>query len=177
MVKNWKSEEFQWLEYALDVIHTGSREICYRPPKDTDDDYLILVDVDTYKTLYSELIEQGWKQGGYSHYSSKLLPLDPFPPFEHIQDKKASVFHAFRKEEINLICTASTEYFENFKKATKLAKYLNLRDKDDRVTLFQAVIQDIWPGYNLKDFQNGSTLFKRSRYGCGRCFIWISLQR
>lgn len=45
----------------------------------------------------------------------------------------------------NVIVTLSPDYFENFRKATYLARYLNLQKKEERVTVFQAVCHDVWP--------------------------------
>lgn len=65
-----------------------------------------------------------------------------FPDF--LDTTKTGVFRSWKKDDLNLILTCSTEYYDNFYKATKLASRLNLLDKSDRIALFEAVCFDNW---------------------------------
>lgn len=59
--------------------------------------------------------------------------------------------------EINLLVTCNDQYFQDFTRATFLCQALNLKDKADRVTVFEALTRDVWPpGRKKKD----SRLFK-----------------
>ncbi|MNF99067.1 hypothetical protein D3C84_819530 [compost metagenome] len=49
-------------------------------------------------------------------------------------------FQSFTLDDLNLIVTFDPEFYRRFMAATGVAKHLNLLDKQDRVTLFQAVL-------------------------------------
>ncbi len=59
---------------------------------------------------------------------------------------------------LNVIITWDEGHFDTFKKATALAKALNLKTKQERVILFEAINRGIWPD-NLSEAgsQNGET--------------------
>lgn len=52
--------------------------------------------------------------------------------------------------EINLLVTCNGQYFDDFTRATFLSKGLNLKDKADRVMVFEALTRDVWPTGNEK---------------------------
>lgn len=133
-----------WLDYCLRCIHTGSRVICNPPVTDTDDDYLLLVDITLAGKLVTDLIEDGYKVGGSM---AQIRPLKEYPNIEDI-DRDDGVFQSFKKGDVNVIVTASAEYFENFVKATFLCKKLNLLEKHDRVEVFQSICCDSWSLYS-----------------------------
>lgn len=49
-------------------------------------------------------------------------------------------FRSWRKGDVNIIVTYRRSFFDAFMAATHVAKRLNLREKADRVALFQAVL-------------------------------------
>lgn len=49
-------------------------------------------------------------------------------------------FYSLRRDKINLIVTQSLEFYSRFLLATEVAKRLNLLKKEDRITLFQAIL-------------------------------------
>lgn len=104
----------------------GSRVTCDPPPTDTDEDWLFLVtDVGEFAEC---VISAGFVADGsvienqHSTHSSSFLSL-----------KQES-------ENINVIATADPSFFRAFMAATRVAKRLNLLDKEDRIALFQAVL-------------------------------------
>lgn len=70
-----------------------------------------------------------------------LPRLKTYPDFED----RSQVFRSWKKDDQNLILTCSVEYFDNFWCATRLATRLNLREKKDRIAVFEAVAFDKWP--------------------------------
>lgn len=134
------------------VLHTGSRVICDPPPVGTDDDYLVLVSPENVELLAVRLMNNGWILGGslptrtVSGWPSPIpdYTLRPHHEYEGGLLRQDRVFHSWVNGEVNLIVTANDQYFEDFHKATLLARRLNLTSKIDRVNLFNAVIWDVW---------------------------------
>ena len=104
------------------LCHTGSRAICVPSPTDTDDDYLVLA-----KPWLEDILKgQGWCKESADRYGT-------------------SVFHSWRKDDINLIVTQDCEFFRKFELATKVAAAMNVSSKKDRVTLFKAILYGTSP--------------------------------
>lgn len=104
----------------------GSRVTCNPPPVDTDEDYLVQIrdDRETVGRVVNELSRAGFKWEGNEHY----------------QDA-AGDFMSWRSEaNINLIVTANPEFARRHRTATALCKRMNLMAKNDRISLFQAVL-------------------------------------
>ena len=102
---------------VLDHARTGSRVICNPPELDTDDDYVVLVrDANAFRL---QAVELGW---------------------ETSEGSEVPQFESFRKVDVNLIVTTDEAFFKRFDAATHVAARLNLRNKDDRIALFQAVL-------------------------------------
>lgn len=141
--------KFWWMEYCIECIHTGSRVICSPPPTNTDDDYMLLVDIGIVPKLEEELLKDGYKLGGSFKVRMESGPLKEYPSVEELTKEKGNVFHSYKKDVLNVIITASPEYYVNFKKATSLAIELNLLYKDARVALFHAICTDDWPLYSI----------------------------
>ena len=49
----------------------------------------------------------------------------------------------YRKGNFNLIVTDDSSFFDKFKIATEVAKKLNLKEKEQRVALFQYIVDGI----------------------------------
>lgn len=105
------------------IYQTGSSVICNPPVIDTDIDYII--------------------------YTNEDIKLDTFLKcegfIESCKDREEydltdEGFYCYRKENINLITTTSFPFYLKWVTATKLAKKLNLLNKEDRITLFQFVL-------------------------------------
>lgn len=115
------------------ALPTGSRVICDPPPEDTDEDWVLLTD--DKSELITRLDRRGWDIGGSEQTS-----------FER------NVFTSFKKSmkgipwKINVIITADPNFFWDFEKATRLCKKLNLLKKEDRVAVFKAIRDNIYPG-------------------------------
>lgn len=113
----------KFVEYDGLVIayhETGSIYICNPPVTNTDFDVVVLVsDAGKYHDFLSE---SGWVVGGFA-------------------DKK-SAFTSYKKYYYNLIVTNSPSWYTKFCAATELAKAMNLTNKEDRITLFNTVLEE-----------------------------------
>lgn len=100
---------------------TGSREICTPAPVDTDDDTIILLAPgEMVSEQTTEALENNeWEFGG------SLVP--------------GSYFISWKKGEENWIITDHPLFYEAFTLATGIAKSLNIKDKADRIALFDIV--------------------------------------
>lgn len=104
---------------VLQWHRVGSRYTCNPPPQDTDYDILVLCDqVD----LAEHLDKLGFEPHGSMHGSTE------FTSFKH------------PTSPLNFIVTESQSFYDKFLLATHVAKKLNLLDKSDRITLFQAIL-------------------------------------
>ncbi len=124
-------------EYYLEILHTGSRAICPTAvTSESDDDYVLLVHPGVYDNLRVRLQDEGWGLGGSG------------------SDINPDGFNSWKKEingvVVNLIITMDQDFFRGWMQATSLAKSLNLTNKSDRVTIFDAMLYDNWPD-NLND--------------------------
>lgn len=128
----------------VQMERTGSREICNPAPTDTDEDWVVLVSKPLYEDLIEELFSQGYEIGGS----------DPQPAEVDDCVDLYGEFDSFKKGDINYIVTTSKEFYENFGRATALAKKLNLVKKEDRITLFQVFLYDNWDFEEAKDTWN-----------------------
>ena len=110
------------------ITAVGSRITCNPPPKDTDQDWLVLVDEKDFDNFAYYLISVGWYIGGsIIPYTNNTLPSD-------------YIFSSFTLGVDNIIVTASTEFHNRFLSASSVAKSLNLLKKEDRIMLFQSVL-------------------------------------
>lgn len=105
---------------------TGSKYICSPSVEDTDEDWIILVD--DLNTTYSCLDKEGFIIGG------------SFWVDDSKENKNNNYWWSFKKSNLNLIITDCEKFFNDFVLATYVAKKLNLLKKEDRVTLFQAIL-------------------------------------
>lgn len=111
--------ELDWLKPVL-VKQVGSTVTCDPPVQGTDVDFLVL----TEHPSPSLLAAKGYElDKGSDHY-------------EPSQGK----FNSWRKGRINLIVTYDEQFYNEFLRATLVAKSLNLLDKRDRIKLFQALL-------------------------------------
>jgi hypothetical protein len=110
------------------VITTcGSRVTCDPPPMDADRDFLVVAPsgIGAVSTVVETLQKHGFTWEGDS---------------EHYQNIAASDFMSWRRDDVNLIVTASQEFARRHVAATGVCRLLNLMDKSHRVALFQAVL-------------------------------------
>lgn len=102
----------------------GSRITCNPPPTDTDYDYLVLGPPDEGSKLHDFITEFKFAHEGQPE-NELYLECD---------------FGSYRKDLINLIVCEDSDFYDHFKLATDIAKYLNLMEKLDRIILFQAIL-------------------------------------
>lgn len=114
-----------WEKRAMKTARTGSRYICDPPVLDTDDDRVVLIN------------------GSFAKYAQFLLDEGfDVPLFDNKYYGSNNGRHPFftaRKGELNLIVMNSKEGFDYWVTATELAKKFNVKEKSDRVELFDAV--------------------------------------
>jgi len=118
------------------ITPCGSRVTCNPPVLDTDADYLVFVCPTFEKSAnncLSDLVKY-FDQNGFIWEGS-----------EHYQDMSENSFTSWRKDNINLIVTKNYNFCKNHINATALCKALNLLDKRDRVTVFQAILYGSFP--------------------------------
>jgi len=98
---------------------TGSSVICDPPVLDTDFDYVILVPLGSYEV--DNLLENNGFKTNYADYDMME-------------------FRSWKQGQLNYIITDHIEWYEKMELATKLAKKLNLREKQQRIGLFDYVM-------------------------------------
>lgn len=103
----------------IDWFATGSSVICNPPVLNTDFDYVILVPRNSYE-LDQFIEDQGFKTN-YADYD--------------LED-----FRSWKQGQINYIITDNIGWYAKMRTATKLAKKLNLLDKQQRIDLFDYVM-------------------------------------
>lgn len=113
---------------AIQVTAVGSRITCNPPPMNTDQDWLVLVDLEKFDKIATDLLADDWEVGG------SMIPTDD--NYLTLQQR----FNSFTKGVDNLIVTGSKEFHRRFLAASSVAKRLNLLEKADRIALFQAVL-------------------------------------
>lgn len=108
--------------YPLGVIstkHVGSSYICDPPCFENDIDLLVLV-VDMKQYCEYCVEKEGWKIDG-SYIGN-------------------SQFTSIRKESFNQIVTQSIPFFERFSLAADVCKRLNIKNKELRIMVHDAII-------------------------------------
>jgi len=118
--------EGKCIQYEL----VGSRITCDPAPTGTDQDVLVL----TTPHLWRQELEPMLLGAGYTLDGS-----DCGNQAEYMEEEELS-FQSYKLDDLNLIITFHDGFYQRFMAATKVAKKLNLLDKDDRVMLFQAVL-------------------------------------
>lgn len=103
--------------YVTEYEYVGSRVTCNPPPENTDQD--ILIYSEDAKTLIGNCIEQDYVGTG-SYVGSE--------------------FTSLLQETVNLIITDNKEFYDKFMLATHVCKTLNVLDKQERITVFQAIL-------------------------------------
>jgi len=107
-----------FMDKVIKCEYVGSRVTCKPPPNDTDEDVLVLTD--NIKELIHDCDGVGFEI--------------------NFGDYKLVNFTSLRKGYINLIVTDEEEFYEKFLLATHVCKSLNVLDKEDRITIFQAIL-------------------------------------
>ncbi len=115
----------------------GSLQTCNPPPEGADIDILLLA---RSAEELDKLLE-ACLSIGFIYDDSYVVPM------EKLMEDKLS-FQSLRRgqDNLNLIITASVEFFKRFEGATKLATRLNLQNKEDRIALFQAILYKNYRG-------------------------------
>lgn len=107
------------------IYATGSRVICSPPSMDTDEDYILCTS--DLKRLHTFLEENGFKSSIKDQEEYEL---------------HGEGFYCYRKGHLNLIVTEDRTFYNNFVKATILAKKMNLLEKEQRIALFKYVLYE-----------------------------------
>ena len=103
----------------------GSRVTVNPPPTDTDADFLVLVMQYDVAGVITRLANEGFTWEGSP---------------EHYQTIVAGSFMSWRKDQVNLIVTASEDFALRHRAATSICKRLNLTVKADRIAVFKGVL-------------------------------------
>lgn len=108
---------------SMAAFRTGSRVICSPPVLDTDDDYVVYRDAKTEE----QLLGAGFVKTSPESYGERPN------------------FIMFRKGDVNVITTADGDSYNKWLFATRIAKALKLNRKEDRIVLFQAIVDGNYP--------------------------------
>lgn len=154
--KEMPEEVVYYVNFFTKALHTGSRVICDPPPEGTDDDWVLLVPKELLEPFEGILSQSGFVKGGSPGEQSERA------------GRELGGFHSWKKYEhidvgddcINLILTSSEDFLEKTAKATWLAKRLNLLKKEDRVSLFRAIREDLFEEIPEKESVWNSPLTK-----------------
>lgn len=103
------------------VFRTGSSVICNPPVTDTDEDYMFYTE--DMERFAIHLLTNGWETCGKDY-----------------EGHNAGLFRALRKGKLNYLLTDSQDYYDKFEEATKVATKLNLLQKEQRIALFNYII-------------------------------------
>lgn len=126
---------------VLKSYPTGSRYICHPPVMDTDNDTVILAN--GYYDWVTMLLKDGWEDCG--------------------QYNQGGDFRAFRKGQENYIVTERDDFFQSYVLATSAAKALNLREKAQRILLFEVILRKDEEGFEGFAKLEGYGLFGGAR--------------
>ena len=108
------------------LMPVGSQVTCDPPPPIEESDLDFLVLVWSMRRAAKQLQAQGWDvEVDRGAYGGLMINGD---------------FFSARMHDHNLIVTSKSWFYHRFANATRLAKNLNLLDKNDRCTLFAYVL-------------------------------------
>lgn len=110
------------------VVPVGSRVTCDPPVMHTDEDYLVLV-----KNMQEAIV--ALQSLGFE------LPKTEEEKKEYVKMGLTSQysFQSMRFGDVNYIITEDAFFFERFLTASHVCKTLNILNKEDRITVFEAV--------------------------------------
>lgn len=131
-------------EFYTKLLPTGSRVICPDAvTKNSDEDYMVLVPLERLLDLENKLLTDGWIIGGSGSVGGHNTLLSNHT-YTNGKIEMSYVFHSWKLDEFNLLVTCNEEYFDDFSRATFLAKALGLTKKSQRCILFKALTRDDW---------------------------------
>jgi len=107
-------------------IHTGSAVICTPPVEDTDVDIVV---------IYCGMLSAALQAANY-----EVSPHGEYPNQE--------INACYRKGRVNVIAVRDEDSFNKWVKATQLAAMMNLKEKNQRMLLFQFITEGVTRGPN-----------------------------
>lgn len=140
---------------------TGSSYTCEPPVEDTDIDFIAYVpNLSEFRPVAEDL---GWLCSSPREDTNTAYPVVQCDCCNHEEEPespsigsllhdintavqqvdtypKTGDFLSFRYDNLNLIVTDSTDYYDKYVLATELAKRFNLLNKKDRCDLFEAIL-------------------------------------
>lgn len=112
----------------------GSSVTCYPYGQGEDIDWLVWFESEQDEADFiMDLAAAGFKPDGSQHYDPDL-------------------FVSYKKGTENFILTYKAEFFDAFIKARNLCQFLNLKNKEDRIAVHQAIIKGEFPSYDPTTF-------------------------
>lgn len=124
-------KETSYIRETVNVLrrfHGGSRVTVTPPVTDTDDDYVLLIE-DYRDEAFRQSIENVMTANGWTLGGSKALNNSGFNKFQ-----------SWKKGDLNIILTRDEEWFNKMRCATLLCIELNLKEKSQRIRVFEAVV-------------------------------------
>jgi hypothetical protein len=125
-----------WVRVYPDVFlegsPTGSRYICSPPPMDTDDDVVFLVsDLDIVH--------------GILEANHMRIPQEAGASMGDHEVWRSYRGQALWNAHHNFIVTTDVNHYDRFCMATQISKALNLLNKDDRIRMFETILDMPYP--------------------------------
>jgi predicted nucleotidyltransferase len=125
-------------EYIIQISAVGSQTSVSPPPpiEESDTDILVLVKEDKFEEFQDSVLDDDYD-----------YPIGTDHDYEHAKEwDEEMIFVTFRNfDDVNLIVTTSQKFYNRFVLANQTCKYLNLKGKDDRIAVFQAILYECDP--------------------------------
>ena len=113
-------------QYVKDWAPVGSRETVNPPPQDTDQDYMVLcAGLQQLNQLKKAITSDGFTVDGKNY--------------------EGTTWTSYRKGDLNLIVTCDNRLYYRTVLAARICKALNLKDKEDRITV-HGMLRQLYQG-------------------------------
>ena len=103
-------------------VKTGSRYVCNPSVRNTDADFVLVDSLENRQLLKNLCFRSSKKRCKYN------------------VEENGSIVEAFRNSAINVILTRDEETLAAWSVASKVAALLNLKEKNERIALFKALL-------------------------------------
>lgn len=108
-------------------VKTGSRYVCNPSVRNTDADFVLVDSLENRQLLKNLCFRSSKKRCEYNVE-------------ENGSEENGSIVEAFRNSAINVILTKDEETLAAWSVASKVAALLNLKEKNERIALFKALL-------------------------------------
>ena len=145
------------------IVPCGSRYVCNPPVYGTDVDFLVYSEC----SIHDRLVKARYKKQVYVHYAGQ-----------------GSDFDSWRRGAVNLIVTSDKKFAERHRIATHVCRSRNIRDKFNRIVVYETLrggtdyigaLKDTYPSaVNLDDDLKNMLLGVSGPYGNTLCKVYMA---